>query len=110
VPATCLNTCGAPGAACCAGNNCQANFRCITGGDAGAAGACEPCGAPNQRCCNRGQECRAGSACVGTGAAATCQACGGSAQACCEGRVCNAGFVCRVPTGTMLPERCEPMM
>ena len=40
----------------------------------------------------------------------TCQACGGPMQPCCEDDVCGTGLVCRVPTGTTGPERCEPML
>jgi len=113
-PGMCLSTCGASGGPCCAGENCQPNLRCLgapAAVDGGvSAQTCQACGVTGQRCCNRGLACRAGSACVGGVGNGMCMACGGSGQACCEDDVCNQGLVCRVPTGTTGPQRCEPMM
>src|SRR5262249_44093229 len=77
--------CGATGQTCCGGTGCDAGAYC-------SAGWCEPCGDPDEPCCNG--QCNAGAVCIGDRVASFCSKCGGQSDYCCSDRSCNDGLKC----------------
>ncbi len=103
-------SCGLPGATCCAGGSCNGGGCCIGGSCVGAGdtcsvngmrceyGSCGVCGGPGQPCCPD-RSCTASAVACDQD---ICRLCGMTGAPCCAGKYCAAGSVCGNRT------TCEP--
>ncbi|RJS16112.1 hypothetical protein DRW03_31195 [Corallococcus sp. H22C18031201] len=94
---TCDNSRIAQQGGCCRTDSatpCDGSLTCNNG-------ACTPCGAAGQQCCNTGvtETCTAGLSCeLQSSGLHTCNDCGGLNERCCQGNRCENTFTCNTDT------------